>query len=156
MNNQYTLLYANINDLESWMELVTLVRHEFLPLEQDEALEDYKQTLIKNIKRQSAICAKHNNAIVGILIFSPNQNCLGCMAVHPGHRSEGIATAMIKEMLAKLPQEENVWVTTYREDDSKGNAPRALYKKLGFVEDELTMDFDYPHQKFVLIRKELP
>ena len=22
-----------------------------------------------------------------------------------------------------------------------------LYKKFGFIEDELTMDFDYPHQK---------
>ena len=79
-------------------------------------------------------------------------NDLSCMAVHPEHRRNGIASAMIKKMLSILPFNKDVWVTTFREGDDKGVSPRALYKKMGFVEDELTMDFDYPHQKFVLRR----
>jgi len=37
--------------------------------------------------------------------------------------------------------------------DEKGIKPRALYKKFGFSEDELTIEFGYPHQKFILHRK---
>jgi len=44
-------------------------------------------------------------------------------------------------------------VYTFRENDEKGIAPRALYKKFGFVEGELNMELNYPHQKFILHRK---
>jgi len=75
------------------------------------------------------------------------------MAVHPAHRKSGIATAMIEKMLLVLAADRNVWVVTFRDNDEKGMAPRALYKKLGFVEDELVMERNYPHQKFVLHRE---
>ena len=35
------------------------------------------------------------------------------------------------------------------EGDEKGTAPRALYKKYGFCEGELTEEFGYPNQVFV-------
>ncbi|MCL1863437.1 MAG: GNAT family N-acetyltransferase [Defluviitaleaceae bacterium] len=152
MDDKYFLQLAEINDFELWMNFVTLVRHEFRPLKQDEEFEKYKQTVVKNINRKTAICVKCEDIVIGILIFSINQNCLGCMAVHPEHRKNGIASAMITKMLSILSPNKNVWVTTYREDNVKGVAPRALYKKFGFIEDELTMDFGYPHQKFVLHR----
>ena len=75
------------------------------------------------------------------------------MAVHPEHRKNGIATVMIEKMLSVLSPDRNVWVITFRDDDEKGIAPRALYKKFGFVEDELLMEHNYPHQKFVLYRE---
>lgn len=75
------------------------------------------------------------------------------MAVHPSHRRKGIASAMIEKMLSLFPNEVDITVTTFREDDIKGIAPRALYKKYGFEEDELVTEFDYPNQKFVLHRK---
>lgn len=40
-----------------------------------------------------------------------------------------------------------------REGDVKGIAPRPLYKKFGFEEDELIIEFEYPVQKFILHRK---
>ena len=52
-----------------------------------------------------------------------------------------------------LDPERDVWVTTFRENDPMGVAPRALYQKLGFVADELVEEFGYPNQKFVLRRK---
>ena len=153
MRADYCLKFGEIDDLSSWMDLVILVRANFPGLENDEEIENHKQTVMKNIKRNSAICVKKDNAVVGVLIFSFNQNCLSCMAVHPDHRRNGIASAMIEKMLAVLPLDKNIWVTTFREDDKKGISPRALYKKFGFVEDELNIEFDYPHQKFVLHRK---
>ena len=152
MKDKYVLKFGEIDDLTSWMDLVTLVRHNFPPLIDNEELEKHKQTVIKNMDRKSAICVKEENKVVGVLIFSFNQNCLSCMAVHPEHRRNSIASAMIEKMLAVLPSNKDVWVTTFREEDNKGIAPRTLYKKFGFVEDALTMDFDYPHQKFILHR----
>ena len=152
MDDKYVLQFAEIDDFALWIDFASIVRHEFRPLESDEDFEKYKQTVIKNINRKSAICVKYESSIVGVLIFSFNQNCLGCMAVHPKHRKQGIASEMIKKMLSVLPPDKNVWVNTYREEDDRGSAPRALYKKFGFVEDELSMEFGYPHQKFILRR----
>lgn len=75
------------------------------------------------------------------------------MAVHPNYRRNGIATKMIDLMLAELPDNCDVVVTTFRENDEKGNAPRALYKKIDFIEYKLGCEFDYPQQKFILHRK---
>ena len=49
-----------------------------------------------------------------------------------------------------FPKNSDIWVTTYREGDTKGEAARILYKKCGFTEGELIEEFDYPCQKFVL------
>ena len=43
-----------------------------------------------------------------------------------------------------------ITVSTFRENDEKGIAPRALYKKFGFQEGEMTEEFGYPNQVFVL------
>ncbi len=149
----YSLKLAEIEDLESWMKLVTSVRDNFPLLEIDAELENYKNVVIKNINRNSAICAKDDNDVIGVLIFSYNQKCLSCMAVDPKHRRYGIATDMIQKMLSLLPIDENVSVITFRAEDDKGTAPRALYKKLGFKEEELLIEHNYPHQRFVLYRK---
>lgn len=39
-----------------------------------------------------------------------------------------------------------------REDALKGFVPRLFYKKYGFEPDELVIEFEYPHQRFVLHR----
>jgi ribosomal protein S18 acetylase RimI-like enzyme len=144
----YVCTFAKPSDIEDWMRLVDIIKDDFPGL----VMEDYLQTLIKNINRQSAICVKHKETIVGILIYSLKKKTLSCMAVHPEHRQIGIATAMIEKMITMFPENSEIWVTTFREDDPKGDAPRALYKKMGFVEDELVMEFGYPNQKLLLLR----
>ena len=143
--------YADESDLDSWMQLIRMVSWNFPGLETEELLKEYEQTVIKNIKRKSAICAKDGVAVVGILLFSVKYNMLCCMAVSPEYRNKGIATRMIEVMLEGLDKTREVTVTTFRENDEKGIAPRALYKKLGFVEDELVEEFGYPNQKFILL-----
>ena len=57
---------------------------------------------------------------------------------------------LLSKALEELDRTKNISVSTFREEDEKGTAPRALYKKFGFVEDELIEEFGYPNQKFVL------
>lgn len=47
---------------------------------------------------------------------------------------KGIATSLFNKMYNKIPKGTEITVTTYRENDTKGKAARALYKKLGFIE----------------------
>lgn len=148
MQTGYEIKLATMEDVDGWMALVEVVGEDFPGL----VLEDYRQTLIKNIHRQSALCAKLNQCgeIAGVLLFSLNSGCLSCMAVHPEHRKQGIASMMIKEMLRAFQAGSKIEVTTFREGDPKGIAPRDLYQKTGFRPDILTEEFGYPVQKFVL------
>jgi hypothetical protein len=56
---------------------------------------------------------------------------------------------MVKKMIELFPKDMDISVTTFREGDLKGAAPRALYKKIGFLEGELVEEFNYPNQKFI-------
>lgn len=145
-----TISYAMQADLPSWMKLVRLLRWNFPGLETEEALSEYEKTLRKNIGRSSAICAKDHEQIVGILLFSTQHNELSCIAVHPDYRRRGIVSMLIGKMLPKLDATRDITVSAFREEDPKGNAPRALYQKLGFKSGELIEEFGYPNQKFIL------
>jgi len=148
MSNKFVVNFAELQDVTSWMKMVEIVKDEFPGLE----LESYKQTVIKNINRNTALCVKTENEIIGALIFSYNLKCLSWMAVHPSYRRKGVASALITKMLELFPKEGDISVTTFREGDVKGIAPRRLYRKFGFVEDRLVEEFNYPNQIFILKR----
>ena len=142
--------YATMDNLYSWMVLIDLVKWNFPGLETEEQINDYRETVIKNIKRKSAVCTLDGDTVIGLLLFSTKRNMLCHLAVHPDYRQQKIASRMIAVMLENLDRNRDIIVTTFREDDEKGVAPRALYKKLGFEEDELCYDQGYPEQKFIL------
>lgn len=144
----YILQFAELDDIDNWMDLVYIVKDNFPGL----ILDEYKKTLEKNISRQTALCVKHYDQIVGVLLFSISNSCLSFMAVHPLHRKKGIGSVLVDKMILLFPDDMNIWVSTFRKDDRLGDTPRALYKKFGFIEDELMMEYGYPNQKFVLKR----
>lgn len=144
--NIFNVQFAEQSDITEWMKLVEIVKDNFPGIE----MESYRKLLIKNVNKHTAICAKYEDKIVGILLFSYNQKCLSCMAVHPNYRRMGIASQMIKKMIESFPHDTDISVTTFREGDPMGTAPRAFYKKFGFMEDELIEEFNYPCQRFIL------
>ena len=73
-----------------------------------------------------------------------------CLAVAPEYRRKGIASVLLEKALSELDRSNDITVTTFRDNDEKGIAPRALYKKFDFVEEKLTVENDYPVQRFVL------
>ena len=73
-----------------------------------------------------------------------------CLAVDPAYQKRGIASLLLREAIDKLDRDKDITVSTFRENDVKGIAPRKLYKKFGFEEGELIEEFGYPNQRFVL------
>lgn len=144
------VVYGKFSDIDSWMNLVKNVGWSFPGLETEAKLEEHKKTVLKFIDKKQAICVKEENIIVGIMLFSRGHNMICCLAVSPLHRRKGIASMLLEKVLEELDREKDIIVSTFREGDEKGIAPRALYKKYGFVEGELTFEFDYPNQVFVL------
>ena len=141
---------ATLEDISSWMNLVEKVRLNFPGLETENDINEYKNTVIKNVNRKTALCVKNGSKLVGILIYSIRQKRIGCMAVDPEYRQRGIGSKLIREMLKNFQSGDEITVSTFRDNDDKGIAPRAMYKRLGFEEKELCTEFNYPHQIFKL------
>ena len=142
--------YGTSMDIESWMELVKLVSWNFPGLETEADIENHRKTVLRFMDENRALCVKETDKVVGVLLISKKHNMICCLAVAPGYRRNGIASLLLKKALAELDRSKDITVTTFRENDEKGMAPRALYKKFGFVEEKLMVENDYPVQRFVL------
>jgi Acetyltransferases len=142
--------HGTYNDIDSWMELVQAVHADFPGLETPESMFEHRTTVLKFMGEQMALCVKDMDKVVGVLLFSKKYNMICCLAVLPEYRKQGIANMLLLTAINNLDRTKEISVSTYREDDPKGAAPRALYKKFGFVEDELIEEFGYPNQRFIL------
>lgn len=143
------ICYAIPEDLAAWMRLVTRIRLNFPGLETEEGLSDYRETVLKFMKKRQAICVK-DGGIKGVMLFSRGHNMICCLAVSPDFRRRGAASILMDEALKELDRTKEISVSTFRAEDEKGLAPRALYEKYGFVPDTLIMEMGYPNQKYVL------
>ena len=144
------VLFGQSDDINSWMTLVRRVSWNFPGLETDKSIEEHKQTVLKFMSKRQALCMKKYNEVIGVLLFSRNRNMICCLAVAPEYRRCGIASKLLETALRELDRNRNITVSTFREDDEKGIAPRGLYKKFGFREDELIEEFGFPNQRFIL------
>ena len=142
--------FGKVSYIDSWMTLVRKVSWNFPGLETEEGIIDHRNTVLKFISKNQAICVRENNRVIGVLLFSRYHNMICCLAVDPDFRRQGIASMLLEKALQELDRNRDITVSTFREDDEKGRAPRALYKKFGFKEGELTVGFGYPNQVFVL------
>lgn len=145
--------YGTKEEIGPWMDLVREVSPGFPGLETEECLQEHRETVLKFMGDRRALCVKSGEGIAGVLLFSRKRNQICCLAVSPWHRREGIASALLGEALGQLDRSRDITVSTFREEDEKGRAPRALYRKFGFVEGELVEEYGYPNQVFVLPRK---
>ena len=142
--------YGTSMDIESWMELVKLVSWNFPGLETESDIEDHRKTVLRFMGENRALCVKETDKVVGVLLISKKHNMICCMAVAPEYRRKGIASALLEKALSELDRSNDITVTTFRDNDEKGIAPRALYKRFGFTEEKLMVENDYPVQRFVL------
>ena len=141
---------GSYEDIESWMELVQTVRWNFPGLESQTDLDDHRNTILRFMGERRALCVKEHGNVIGVLLLSKKHNMICCLAVAPGYRRRGIACALMEKALLELDRSRNITVTTFRESDEKGTAPRALYQKYGFEAGKLLTEYDYPLQEFVL------
>lgn len=141
---------ANECDIDGWMNLVSKVRDSFPGLETKEALDGHKDTVLGFIRKESAICARIEDKIVGVLLFSKDNNMLCFLAVDPEYRRQHIAEKMFRFILPRMSVGKPITVTTYRDGVPEGVAARAFYQKLGFVPGQMTVEFGSTVQEFVM------
>lgn len=144
------LFYAIPEDIENWMRLVEQLRWNFPGLETQEKLDEYKATVLKFMGKRQAICVKAGGEMAGVMLFSRGHNMICFLGVSPDHRRRGAASMLMNEALQNLDRTKEISVCTFRVDDEKGIAPRALYEKYGFIEDALVETMGYPNQKYIL------
>ena len=144
---------AQAQDIDAWMALVEQVRDAFPGLETAEAIAEHRATVLRFIAQSSAICAIDVNRILGILLFSKEAGKLCFLAVDPAYRRQHIGQQLVSFMLTQMDADQDITVTTYREDDPDGQAARCFYKRLGFSEGKLTEAFGHPVQEFILKRQ---
>ena len=142
--------YGALQDIDSWMRLVQRVRWNFPGLETEAALEDHRKTVLRFMGENRALCVKDAEKVVSVLLLSKKHNMICCLAVAPEYRRKGIASALLESALTELDRSRDITVTTFRDNDEKGIAPRALYKQFGFTEEKLMIENDYPVQRLVL------
>lgn len=144
------VLFGIPSDLEQWMNLVKRVSWNFPGLETEESIEEHSGTVLRFMNKKQALYIKRDNETAGVILFSRNRNMICFLAVAPEYRQHGMGAALLEKALSGLDRSKDISVSTFRENDEKGIAPRALYKKFGFKEAELIKEFGYPNQKFVL------
>lgn len=144
------LFYGEPEDIDKWMNLVKRVRWNFPGLETERALKEHQETVLKFMGKGQAICVKAADEMAGVMLFSRRHNMICCLAVSPEYRRCGVASMLMDEALSSLDRTRDISVSTFRAGDEKGLAPRALYKKYGFVPDALVEEFGYPNQVFIL------
>jgi len=143
--------FGRNTDLDEWMKLVNEISWNFPGLETKERIDEHRETVLRFMSKGQALCVRDDTGkIVGVLLFSRGHNMICCLGVLPARRRCGIASSLLSKALEQLDREKDILVSTFREEDEKGIAPRALYKKFGFIEDELIEEFGYPNQRFVL------
>ncbi|MBQ7828249.1 MAG: GNAT family N-acetyltransferase [Clostridia bacterium] len=143
--------FGKTSDIDNWMNLVKEISWNFPGLETEEKIEEHRKTVLRFIGKEQALCAKdEKEKIVGVLLFSRGHNMICCLGVSPIHRRCGIASCLLSKALEQLDRTKDISVSTFREEDAKGIAPRTLYRKFGFVEDKLIEEFGYSNQRFIL------
>ena len=142
------IYFATADDIDNWMKLVDKVKDLFPGLD----LTEHKTTVLAFISRNEAICAKEDNKIVGGLLLSKELNMICFLAVDSEYRRNHIAKKMFSLALNKFDPSRDITVTTYREGVSEGIAARKFYKSIGFIEGELTEEFNTPLQEFIYLK----
>ena len=122
------LFYGMPEDIENWMRLVNQLNRNFYGLETQEKPDEYRAAVLKFMDKRQAICVKVGDEIAGVMLFSGEHNMICCLGVSPAHRRRGIASMLMNEALQNLDRTGEISVCTFRADDEKGIAPRALYK----------------------------
>jgi len=82
--------------------------------------------------------------------ISPDTGNIDFLAVHPQYRHLGITKLFLDKLADELLYGKEITLTTYRAGDKADTGWREEYRRLGFAERELLVEYGYPTQRFVL------
>ena len=140
------IVFAANEDIPQWMRLVRLVIDGFPHLDE----ERYAGQMRQCIENSRALILKDDDIAIGIMAFDERSGSIDFLGVHPQYRNRGIAKAFCEKALYELSGSGLISITTFREGDRADTGYREAFKRLGFAEGELLMEFGYPTQRFTL------
>ena len=148
---QKDITFAVENDISAWMDLVRLVVDGFPYLNENEYLEQLKLF----IQKKQALIMKDGSIIIGAMVFNSETGSIDFLGIHPQYRKKDIAKAFLQKVWGVLLKDIPISITTFREGDKADPGYREIFKKLGFSEAELLIEFGYPTQKLTLQKEDL-
>lgn len=148
MPGTFSLFPAQQADLPAILDILRACQEELPPLAQD----SLTQLLQRNVQRGSVLLAAQETKVAGVCIWSPVLHKISLLAVLPQARGLGIATALLKETLRRMPAG-NITLETFRDGDPRGTAALSLYKKFGFQSIGLSEGYEWPMQILKLRRE---
>lgn len=141
--------FAVSDDIEDWMELVSLTIDGYPCLNKDE----YIQNLHQYIDDKKALILRDDDMVIGAMGFSSDTGSIDFLAIHPQYRHLGITKLFLDKLMDELLYGKEISLTTYRAGDKADTGYREEYYRLGFAERELLVEYGYPTQRFVLLPK---
>lgn len=140
------IAFAKPEDIPVWMKLVRMSVNGYPHLAEEEYIKGLKQS----IKLRQALILKADGVAAGAMAFSYHTGTIEFLAVHPQYRGRNVAGAFLKRLKDCLPWGMEINVTTFRAGDKADPGYRESYRRLGFAERELLVEFGYPTQRFAL------
>lgn len=117
-------------DVDEWMKLVEEISWNFPGLATKEGLNEYRETLLRFIGKEQALCVCNYTEVMGVLLFSRGRNMICCLGVSSKYRRYGIATMLLDAALEQLDRTKEITVSTFREEDEKGWLQELCIKSL--------------------------
>ena len=137
---------ARNTDIGDWMDLMRLVIDGYPVMDE----KDYLKKLEESISENRALVLKDRNILIGAMAFTYNPGNIEFWGVHPQYRNRGIQKLFLDALLETYLPGQEIYTTTYREEDKADTGHRDMLLQLGFAERELLLEFGYPTQRFVL------
>jgi AraC-like DNA-binding protein/ribosomal protein S18 acetylase RimI-like enzyme len=138
--------FAQIEDIPDWMALVRLAIDGYPHLSEPV----YIVRLNQYIAERSALIMRDGKTTIGAMAFSYDTGSIDFLGVHPQYRDHGVTKALLDELMDELLIGKEISITTFRKHDQADTGYREEYRKLGFAESELLIEYGYPTQRFVL------
>lgn len=137
---------ANLSDLPGWMRLMDAAAGGFPCLDREQHL----RRLRCHIQKRQVLVLRDGASITGGIAFSRGTGCIELLAVRPQYRNTAAARLLLDALRRELGPEQALSITTFRQGDRADPGQRAVYRRLGFLEAELTTEFGYPVQRLLL------
>ena len=138
-----SIKFATPADIDVWMELVRLTVDGYPRLDELEYMDKLHQYIIN----KKALILQDKGTAAGIMGFSASTGNIDFLAVHPQYRHLGVTELFLGKIMDGLPYGKEISVTTYRAGDKADTGCREEYRRIGFAEKELLVEYGYPVQR---------
>ena len=127
---------STISDFDSWLNLAKEVEPLFGPMSQEVGFHEALKIAISD---NTAFCihpdSKENNIhLKGGIIISKESNEIAWLAVSKKYRGHGYGRELLKYAINNLDSNKDIFVQTFDDSVSEGNAARKLYTDFGFTD----------------------